>query len=59
ITCGMGKETAPKGVKTYNPAFDVVPARLIRGIITEHGIIAPVTAENVAVVLASGKDVTA
>ncbi|MCE9594953.1 MAG: S-methyl-5-thioribose-1-phosphate isomerase [Planctomycetes bacterium] len=39
ITQGFGKRTAPLGVKVYNPAFDVTPARFIRGIITEVGII--------------------
>ncbi|HGJ63794.1 TPA: S-methyl-5-thioribose-1-phosphate isomerase [bacterium] len=38
ITEGFGKRTAPEGVKVYNPAFDVTPARLIDGIITEKGI---------------------
>lgn len=32
------KRVAPKGVKVYNPAFDVTPAGLITGIITEKGI---------------------
>lgn len=32
---------APKGVKVYNPAFDVTPARLITGIVTEKGILKP------------------
>ncbi|MCD6287516.1 MAG: S-methyl-5-thioribose-1-phosphate isomerase, partial [Candidatus Hydrogenedentes bacterium] len=41
ITCGFGKRTAPVGVKTYSPAFDVTPARLIAGIITERGILRP------------------
>lgn len=31
----------PKGVDFYNPAFDVTPAELITGIITEHGVFAP------------------
>ncbi|MDD4909476.1 MAG: S-methyl-5-thioribose-1-phosphate isomerase [Candidatus Omnitrophica bacterium] len=31
--------TAPRGVKVYNPAFDVTPAGLITAIITEKGII--------------------
>lgn len=31
----------PEGVDFYNPAFDVTPAELITGIITEHGAIAP------------------
>jgi len=47
ITRGMGKQTAPTGVEVYNPAFDVTPAELIAGIITENGIISPVTTENV------------
>ncbi len=36
-----GRPTAPKGVKVYNPAFDVAPAELITGIITEVGIFKP------------------
>ena len=35
--------TAPAGVQVYNPAFDVTPARLIAGIVTERGVIRPVT----------------
>lgn len=31
----------PKGAKVANPAFDVTPARLVTGIITEYGIFAP------------------
>jgi methylthioribose-1-phosphate isomerase len=29
----------PPGVKVYNPAFDVTPAKYVTGIITEHGIL--------------------
>ena len=47
ICDGFGKRTAPEGCKVYNPAFDVTPAELIAGIITEHGIISPVNRENV------------
>jgi len=32
---------APAQMAVRNPAFDVTPARLIRGIITEHGVCAP------------------
>ena len=35
------KPVAPKGIKVYNPAFDVTPAELLTGIITEKGIISP------------------
>ena len=48
ITHGFGRQTAPTGVQVYNPAFDVTPADLIAGIITERGVIAPVTRERVA-----------
>jgi methylthioribose-1-phosphate isomerase len=42
ITHGLGKQIAPEGIKVYNPAFDVTPARLIAGIITEKGLVQPV-----------------
>ena len=32
---------APAGAPVYNPAFDVTPANLIAGIITEKGVIKP------------------
>ncbi|MEM6799382.1 MAG: S-methyl-5-thioribose-1-phosphate isomerase [Planctomycetota bacterium] len=51
ITRGFGKPTAPDGAKTYNPAFDVTPAELIAGLITEHGVVAPVTTAGVAALL--------
>ncbi len=53
ITEGYGKRTAPEGVQVYNPAFDVTPSELIAGIITETGVIAPVTRENVLSMSAS------
>ncbi len=31
---------APEGTTAANPAFDVTPARLVTGLITEHGIVA-------------------
>ncbi|MFT7669590.1 MAG: methylthioribose-1-phosphate isomerase [Planctomycetota bacterium] len=51
ITCGFGSQTAPDGVKTYNPAFDVTPARLVTGIITEAGLIEHPTQEKVEAVM--------
>lgn len=39
IIQGFGNQTAPTGVKVYNPAFDVTPNELVTGIITEKGII--------------------
>jgi methylthioribose-1-phosphate isomerase len=42
VTHVRGKEAiAPDGVEVFNPAFDVTPARLITGIITEKGIFKP------------------
>jgi methylthioribose-1-phosphate isomerase len=52
VTHGFGRATAPEGVSVYNPAFDVTPAGLITGIITERGVIAPVTAEAIRRMLA-------
>jgi methylthioribose-1-phosphate isomerase len=54
VTHGLGRQTAPDGVKVYNPAFDVTPAQLIAGIITEKGVIRPVTAESIRAALAGG-----
>ncbi len=51
VTHGFGRQTAPDGVEVYNPAFDVTPARLIAGIITERGIIAPVSKAGIRAML--------
>jgi methylthioribose-1-phosphate isomerase len=36
-----GRQIVPKGVRTYNPAFDVTPAELVTAIITERGVAYP------------------
>ena len=36
-----GNLIAPSGIDVYNPAFDVTPADLITGIITERGVFKP------------------
>ena len=51
ITHAFGKQTAPDGCRTYNPAFDVAPASNIAALITEKGIVQPVTAERIRAVL--------
>ena len=51
ITHGFGRQTGPDEINVYNPAFDVTPAELIAGIVTEKGIISPVNRENVLSVL--------
>lgn len=41
ITRGFGRPTAPEGINIYNPAFDVTPATMITGFITERGLLRP------------------
>jgi methylthioribose-1-phosphate isomerase len=53
IRRGFGKLTAPEQVACYNPAFDVTPAGLIRGIVTEDGVIEPVGREAIERFLAA------
>lgn len=48
ITEAFGRRTAPEGVAVDNPAFDVTPAELITGIVTERGVISPVSQEAIA-----------
>jgi methylthioribose-1-phosphate isomerase len=43
ITNAFWRQTAPDGCDTYNPAFDVAPAENITALITERGVIQPVT----------------
>ncbi len=38
---GNGEPVAPAGTRVLNPAFDVTPARLLTGLITERGICRP------------------
>jgi methylthioribose-1-phosphate isomerase len=42
------KLLAPKGIKVFNPAFDVTPPELITGIITEKGVINPPYKKSIA-----------
>ena len=53
VTNGFGKRTAPEGVKVFNPAFDVTPAKNIAAIITEKGVIKNPSFENIQRVLGS------
>jgi methylthioribose-1-phosphate isomerase len=39
VTSFGGFRVAPPGMKVYNPAFDVTPAKLISAIVTEKGIL--------------------
>jgi methylthioribose-1-phosphate isomerase len=38
---GFGRPTAPEGVAVFGAAFDVTPAELVTGFITERGILRP------------------
>jgi methylthioribose-1-phosphate isomerase len=40
------KRIAPKGIRIFNPAFDMTPPELIAGIITEKGVLIPPLDKN-------------
>jgi methylthioribose-1-phosphate isomerase len=46
VTQVGGRPVAPTGTHAYNPAFDVTPPDLVTAIVTEEGVIQPVTAGN-------------
>ena len=54
IRRGFGRLTAPQDVPCASPAFDVTPARLIRGLLTEGGLIEPVGVEQIWAALNPG-----
>ena len=41
ICCFGRRLIGPKGVKAFNPAFDVTPSRYVTAIITERGLVKP------------------
>lgn len=41
MTHFKGERVAPEGITVWNPAFDVTPAALITGIVTEKGTLLP------------------
>ncbi len=45
------KRIAPKGVRIFNPAFDMTPPELITGIITEKGVLKPPFEKNLKAML--------
>jgi methylthioribose-1-phosphate isomerase len=47
VRAALGATITPPGARCYNPAFDVTPATLITGIVTERGIVQPVTRDRV------------
>lgn len=45
------KRVAPRGVRIFNPAFDMTPPDLITGIITEKGVLKPPFEKNLKALL--------
>jgi methylthioribose-1-phosphate isomerase len=59
VACLAGQPVAPPGTAAYNPAFDVTPPELITAIVTEEGVIHPVTPGNLRVLGTGGRPETA
>lgn len=51
-----GTRWAPEGVGVRNPAFDVTPAELVTGLITEHGVLRPPFGPAIARLFAEQRD---
>ena len=47
VTTFGGRRIAPEGTQAFTPAFDVTPHALIAAIVTERGVISPVTEEGI------------
>ncbi|MFV8133249.1 S-methyl-5-thioribose-1-phosphate isomerase [Streptomyces syringium] len=45
---GSGVLIAPLGTQAYNPAFDITPPELVTAIVTENGVVSPVTEAGLA-----------
>ncbi|MFF4246644.1 S-methyl-5-thioribose-1-phosphate isomerase [Streptomyces sp. NPDC001822] len=55
---GAVRALAPSGAKAYNPAFDVTPPELVTAIVTEEGVVSPVTGVGLAELCARSSQVT-
>ena len=53
-----GLSVAPVGTQAYNPAFDVTPPDLVTAIVTEEGVLSPVTGVGIAELCARSRQVT-
>jgi len=49
-----GRRVVPEGVPVLHPAFDVTPPGLITALVTEAGLVRPVSPETIAQVVAGG-----
>ncbi|MFI2226516.1 S-methyl-5-thioribose-1-phosphate isomerase [Streptomyces fradiae] len=50
--------STPPGTRAYNPAFDVTPPELVTAIVTEAGVVSPVTGDGIAELCARSLQVT-
>lgn len=55
---GGGLPVAPLGTQAYNPAFDVTPPELVTAIVTEEGVVSPVTGPSLAELCARSRRAT-
>ncbi|MEU8894074.1 S-methyl-5-thioribose-1-phosphate isomerase [Streptomyces sp. NPDC048442] len=55
---GGGLAVAPLGTQAYNPAFDVTPPDLVTAIVTEEGVVSPVTGAALAELCARSRRAT-
>ena len=54
VLAPLGVPAAPEGARAFNPAFDVTPAHLVTALVTEHGVIRPVSRAGIAQCLGRG-----
>ncbi|MFG3379908.1 S-methyl-5-thioribose-1-phosphate isomerase [Streptomyces sp. NPDC047999] len=53
-----GVSLAPLGAQAYNPAFDVTPPGLVTAVVTEEGVLSPVTGGGIAELCARSRRVS-
>lgn len=53
-----GMPVAPLGTQAYNPAFDITPPELVTAIVTERGVLSPVTGAALVELAARSRRVT-
>ncbi|GBP99679.1 S-methyl-5-thioribose-1-phosphate isomerase [Streptomyces spongiicola] len=53
-----GALVAPVGTRAHNPAFDVTPPELVTAVVTEEGVVSPVTGAGIAELCARSRQVT-
>ena len=59
IRNGFGTLTSPEDVPIWSPAFDITPAELITGIITEYGVIEAPFTEGIAAAVDAADEASA